>query len=171
MNYSEFCEETSFETNTTINNHVWGDQIIKQEEKERKEREKKRYEEYTMKIKKQREEQLEKQKILKELKEKEFIEFHGTDMWQPGEDYPNIFVPLSVKRIPALDKANFLELWLGRDGDFNIVSSLLGVRDLEPYTIEEYYKEFCTEKKEDKETKYIFTKKVDWNYGSVNYGK
>ena len=164
MNYSEFNEITSFDTNEndTITNHVWGDQLIKKQEEERKERERLRFEEHTMKLEKLRQEKIKKQKLEKELKEKEYIEINKTDLWEPGNDYPNIFVPLSIKRIPALDKVNFLELWLYRDGKYDVLSSLVGARDLKPFTIEEYYKEFCTKKEENGEVKYLFTKNIEY---------
>jgi len=161
MNYSEFREQESFD-DYSVSNYVWGDQLIKKQEEERKERERVRFEEHTMKLEKARQEKIKKQKLEKELKEKEYIEINKTDLWEPGNDYPNIFVPLSIKRIPALDKVNFLELWLYRDGKYDVVSSLVGARDLKPFTIEEYYKEFCTKKEENGEVKYLFTKNIEY---------
>lgn len=181
MNYAEYGEQTSFDFSSNIGNHVWGDQLIKKEEEERKERERLRYEEYIKEKEREREERKRQLEILNKQKEEEFIEFYGCDMWQPGNNYPNIFVPLSVKRIPALDKVNFLEIWLGRNGKYDVVSTLVAPRDgLEPYTIDEYYEEFCTktQKEEDEKDeedeedfKYIFTKKLEWHKGSVNYNK
>lgn len=162
MNYSEFREQESFD-DYSVSNYVWGDQLIKKQEEERKERERVRFEEHTMKLEKARQEKIKKQKLEKELKEKEYIEINKTDLWEPGKNYPNIFVPLSIKKIPSLDKVNFLELWLYRDGKYDVVSSLVGVRDLEPFTIEEYYKEFCTKKEENGEIKYLFTKNVEYS--------
>ena len=170
MNYSEFNEQTLFDLNDndSIRNHVWGDQLIKQQENERKERERKRFEEYTLKLEKAREEKIKKQKLEKELKEKEYVEINKTDMWEPGKDYPNIFVPLSIKKIPSLDKVNFLELWLYRDGKFDIVSTAVGVINVKPFTIEEYYEEFCTKEEKNGEIKYIFTKNIEYGIGYVN---
>ncbi len=161
MNYSEFREQESFD-DYSVSNYVWGDQLIKKQEEERKERERVRFEEHTMKLEKARQEKIKKQKLENQLKEKEYIEINKTDLWEPGKNYPNIFVPLSIKKIPSLDKVNFLELWLYRDGKYDVVSTLVGVRDLEPFTIEEYYKEFCTKKEENGEIKYLFTKNVEY---------
>ena len=161
MNYSEFREQETFD-DYSVSNYVWGDQLIKKQEEERKERERVRFEEHTMKLEKARQEKIKKQKLENQLKEKEYIEINKTDLWEPGKNYPNIFVPLSIKKIPSLDKVNFLELWLYRDGKYDVVSTLVGVRDLEPFTIEEYYKEFCTKKEENGEIKYLFTKNVEY---------
>lgn len=165
MNYSEFNEyqknyfeykDISFNSQS-LSDHVWGEQIIKQQDEERKERERIELEKYELKLKRERE-QLEKQRKLEnKIKEEEYIEVNETDMWNPGKDYPDILVPLSIKRIPALDKANFVELWLQRYGEFNIVNTLVGSL-LEPYTIEEYYEKFCVKQNINGETKYIFTK-------------
>lgn len=161
MNYSEFREQETFD-DYSVSNYVWGDQLIKKQDEERKERERVRFEEHTMKLEKARQEKIKKQKLENQLKEKEYIEINKTDLWEPGKNYPNIFVPLSIKKIPSLDKVNFLELWLYRDGKYDVVSTLVGVRDLEPFTIEEYYKEFCTKKEENGEIKYLFTKNVEY---------
>ncbi len=160
MNFAEFNEQTSFDKHS-LSNHVWGDQLIKQQHQERKERERDGLEKYKIQLEKEKNEKIKKKKLENEIKEKEYIEINKTNMWEPGKDYPNVFVPLSIKKIPSLDKVNFLELWLDRGGKYNILTTLWGAVDIEPYTIEEYYEEFCTKKEENGEIKYIITKNIE----------
>ena len=54
MNFSEFNEQTTF-NNHILSNHVWGDQLIKQEAQERKERERIGLEKYKIQIEKEKE--------------------------------------------------------------------------------------------------------------------
>lgn len=165
LGYSDFEEETDyFKLNFDINNYKWGSDIIKQEEKERKEREKKRYDEQVKIIEVQIEEAKELKRQINEKNIKDYIEINGTNLWKAGNDYPNIFVPLSVINIVALDKVNNITLWLGKNGTNNKMESLLRPsNDIEPYTINEYYQTFCTKVLINNDIQYIYTKDVDLN--------
>ena len=163
LGYSDFDEETDyFNLDFDVNNYKWGADIIQQGEKERKEREKQRYEEQVNKIKNQVEEANTRKRKREEKHVKEYIEQNGTNLWTISDDYPNVFVPISVKNIRMLDKVNTLSLCLGEKGKYSVMTTLLRAKDdIKPYTMEEYYEQFCKKIEHDGDTKYIYTKDVD----------
>ena len=101
LGYSEFVERTNFVSNTV--NHKWGGEIIRQADKERKEREQKRYKEQADEIQRQIDDAKELKRQNNEANTQDYINTYGTNLWQPGNDYPNVYVPLSVRNIVALD--------------------------------------------------------------------
>lgn len=100
-----------------INNYRWGADIIQQGEKERKEREKQRYEEQVRKIETQAQEANMQKRKREEQYIKEYIEQNDTNLWKINNDYPNVFVPITIKNICMLDKVNTLSLYLGEKGN------------------------------------------------------
>lgn len=131
---------------------IWGDQkiataIAEEEKQKENERISKRIE--NERIEKER------QRILL-LKREERINLYKNkygDYWK----YEDIYVPLSIRSIPSIDKINRITLCIDDEGEPSIISTLLGGPKENEYTLDDYHAKFCTMKYEDGENRYYYT--------------
>ena len=127
---------------------VWGDQIIANQEKEHDKLIKKREKEEREKR------ELERLMSIRLARERlnKYISKYG-NYWKHSQ--VDCYIPIDVRRVPSLDRANYLSIFIKDDGEFSIAETLVKSHR-EPMTKDEYLEKYCYLKKIDGEEKYVY---------------
>lgn len=92
-----------------------------------------------------------KEKEQKLIEKNLIIEFKkkNGNFWKHPE-FENCYIPIEVKNVPSKDNVNTIGLYINEDGTYTTYTTLVGKKDGNDFTREEYFDKYCIYGEHDK---------------------